>query len=251
MNVGTLPPDRSLYEAIELAVRDLVSHRHVDGRSYVNVPLFYPDGSHVTVRIDRVKGGIRVSDCGAGYRQIEAVGSERSFGRSAEAIAEAADLQRSNRSFYCDVASDDLARAIGEVSAASWTLVDRVYSQLSDADEAAIEDHLQQRLGAVFGAERVEQGSKLKGQSTNEWKVSAVVSLADGRAVFQAVPNHFQSVYRTSAAFHDLEALESPPKVVSVVHSKAEMGPKFAILAQAGRVLEEGATNEEFLRAVA
>ena len=251
MNVEALTSDPSLFEAIELAVRDLVSHRHVDGRSYVNVPLFFPDGSFVSVRIDRVKDGIRVSDCGAAYRQIEAVGSERSFSRSGDSIAQAVGLERSDRSFYCDVMPSDLTRAIGDVSAASWTLVDRIYSQLSDADEVAIADHLRKRLSVVFGADRVEEEAKVKGQSTNEWKVSAVVNLEDRRAIFQAVPNHAQSVYRTSAAFHDFEALEFPPKVISVVHSKAKMGPKFSILAQAGRVLEEDASDEEFRRAVA
>jgi hypothetical protein len=251
MSVETLPPDPSLYEAIEVAVRELVSHKHVDGRSYVNAPIFYPDGSFVTVRIDRVKNGIRVSDCGAGYRQIEAVGSELSFTRTADTIAESVGLERSRRSFYCDVAPSDLARAIGDVSAASWTLVDRVYGQLSDADEVAIEDHLRERLNIVFGAGRVDQEIKIKGQSTNEWKVSAIVNLEAGRAIFHAVSNHAQSVYRTSAAFHDLEALEYPPKLISVVRSKADLGPRLSLLAQAGRVLEEGASNEEFLRAVA
>ena len=69
-------------------------------------------------------------------------------------------------------------------------------------------------------------------------------------AVFQAVGDHANSVYRATAAFHDIASLPDAPTLVSVVRSKAEMGPKLSLLAQASRVIEEGQPDQVYERAV-
>src|SRR3546814_11423671 len=51
--------------------------------SYINMPLLYPDGSCVTLRIDRLSDRFRVSDNGFAYREIEDLGAERSFAGTA------------------------------------------------------------------------------------------------------------------------------------------------------------------------
>jgi hypothetical protein len=132
---------------------------------------------------------------------------------------------------------------------ASWQIADRIYSRAADEDESEIQEYLKDRLSSIFGAEKVDLDQKLIGPSMSEWELSAVVKMPDHLAVFHAVSNHGNSVFRTSAAFHDLALLEKPPTLTSVVRSKPALGPKFGILAQAGNVIEEEQADSVYLKA--
>jgi hypothetical protein len=237
--------------AAEAAVAELVTTQHSGGSSFVNLPLLYPDGSFVTVKLDRSHTGVRVSDNGFAYRELEAIGASRSFAKTAAHVAEALDLQVDRRSVYADVPREQLVRAICDVSLASWQIADRVYARVADADEAEIEDYLRDRLPKVFGPALKAIDQKIKGPSTTEWEVSAIVERGGKMTVFHAVANHANSVFKTSAAFHDLVLLEKPPNLVSVVRSKPALGSKFNILAQAGKVIEEEQPDEVYWRAAA
>lgn len=238
-------------EAAEAAVSALVTMRRSGGSSFLNLPLLYPDGSFVTVKLDRSPSGIRVSDNGFAYRELEAIGASRSFAKTAAHVAEALAVQVGRRSVHVDVPSEQLVRAICDVSLASWQIADRVYARVADADEAEIEDHLRDRLPKVFGPALKATDQKIRGPSTTEWEVSAIVERAGKTTVFHAVANHANSVFKTSAAFHDLGLLEKPPNLVSVVRSKLALGSKFNILAQAGRVIEEEQPDEVYWQAAA
>jgi hypothetical protein len=72
-----------------------------------------------------------------------------------------------------------------------------------------------------------------------------------GLAVFQAVGNHANSIYRASTAFHDLSELPNPPIRIAVVKDKAALGAKLNMLAQAGRVIEDEQPDDVYVRAVA
>jgi hypothetical protein len=89
------------------------------------------------------------------------------------------------------------------------------------------------------------------GSSTTEWKFSAILHVEGKMAIFQAVGDHANSIYRVSAAFHDLMQHPEPPTLISVVRNRAGLGAKFGILAQAGRVIEEDQSDAVFFRAAA
>jgi hypothetical protein len=238
-------------EVAEAAVSELVQLRHIGGSSFVNIPLIYPDGSFVTLKLDQAPGGVRVSDNGFAYRELEAIGATRSFSKTASVVAETFDVQIDRRSVFVDVPFDQILRAICDVGLASWQIADRIYTRAAEQDEAEIEDYMRDRLTKVFGQELKASEHKIKGPSTTEWEVSAIVEHAGKLTVFHAVANHPNSVFKTSAAFHDLELLETKPNLVSVVRSKVALGSKFNILAQAGRVIEEEDADAVYLKAAA
>ena len=139
MTATAVRENRSLAAVAEAAVRDLVRVSNWGNSSFVNLPLIYPDGSSVTVKLDIVQAGqrvdevgVRVSDHGFAYRLLEQIGAQRSFGRTAGGVAEREELTVDKRSIYVDVPFDAVERAICDVAAASWSVVDRVYSKLSD-----------------------------------------------------------------------------------------------------------------------
>lgn len=236
----------------ESVARGLVSVRRVGDSSFINLPLVYPSGSPVTVRLDRVAKGVRVSDNGFAFRELESFGAQRSFGKTAATIAEPEAVEVGRRTVYVDVPLEEVERAICDVAAVSWQVADRIVGRLADEEAADVEEYLRERLVTVFATalkKPVEQ--KIVGASSSEWDVSAVVQLPAGIAVFHAVSNHPNAVFKTSTAFHDLANLNNPPKLVSVVRDKAAMGSKLALLAQAGRVIEGEQPDDVYLRAVA
>ena len=83
------------------------------------------------------------------------------------------------------------------------------------------------------------------------WDVSAMVDLDDRVAVFQAVSNHPDSIFRASTAFRDIAELDRPPRLVAVVRDKEALGPKLDLLSREGRVIEANQPDDAFIRAVA
>ncbi|MCF8709049.1 hypothetical protein [Rhizorhapis sp. SPR117] len=241
--------DSALKAAAEEAAHDLVSVRHWGDASFVSLPLINPDGSSSTVRIKRAPGGFQVDDAGFTYRDLKRAGADRSFSRAASKAAERDDLQVDNKVISVRVTADELARAISDVGLAAWSVLDTVYERLN-AEEAEIAESLRERLLKIFAAS-VDEAKSIPGMSTNPWEVTGIVRQGEHVAVFQAVANHANSVYRASAAFHDLAALPVPPTLISVVRDRKALGAKLSLLAQAGRVIEYDQADDVFMRAAA
>jgi hypothetical protein len=237
--------------AVEEAVRDIVHVRHWGDTSFVSFPIYYPSGSPVTLRIMQSGAGFRVDDAGFAYREIEAVGFERSFASAADKARAAEGICRDRRLLFLDVSADCLGRALSDVAIASWNVADRVFGRISDQEERDIEDYLRERLTAIFGGAGIDEHQTIVGSSASPWEVSAVVHTKDEIVVFQAVSPHANSVYRTSTAFHDIAALPNPPRLVAVVKDRNVLGHKLAILSQAGRVIQSDEPDDVYLRAAA
>ena len=237
-------------DAVDDAVRDLVCVKRWGDTAYVTLPIIGPDGSSVTVRIVPAAGGFRVDDAGFAYHDLERVGAERSFGKVSTSIADVYGLDVTKRSLLATVTQEELSRAICDVGIASWTVTNKVYERISH-DETEIEEFLKPRLEKIFGANKIDSANKITGSSTREWEVSAIVHLDSRTAIFQAVGMHSNSVFRTSAAFHDLRVLPNAPTLISVVKDRAGMGTNLSILAQAGRVIQGDQPDEVYLRAAA
>jgi hypothetical protein len=236
--------------AVDCVARQLVGVQHWGESSFVSLPFVYPGGSSVTVKLELVEGGFRVSDNGFAYREIESLGMQRSFPNAARAAAEPESLEVDRRTIFVDVPEEELARAIADVAAASWQVATTIVARTTEDDEEDIVADLRERLSGVFG-KQVAAEHKIVGQSTSEWEVSAIVKTNSHRTVFHAVSNHPNSVFKASAAFHDLAALHTPPSLVAVVRDRKALGSRFGLLAQAGRVIEVAQPDDVYRRAVA
>ena len=237
--------------SVESTVRDLVRVEKVNGACFVNLPMLYPDGSFVTVRIDQTHKGLRVSDAGFAYREIEDFDGKRSFRRVANGIAESLGVEIGDRIIFTETVLDQLHRSICDVAEASWRVADQIWQKKSVEDDAELTEGLTLRLKKLFGDDRVsEENSTIVGASTTEWEVSAVVSLDDHKAIFQVIVDHANSINKASTAFRDLSQLEPRPRLVGVVKSKQELGSKLALLAPA-KIIEEAQPDEIFMRAAA
>ncbi len=238
-----------LIDITKAIVPTLVSFKAWGDASFINMPMAYPSGAFVTVRLTHRPGGVKVSDSGFAFREIESFGAGRSFAKTAQTAAEEFEVKVGKRSVYVDVQEHEVERAILDVSAASHAIASRIVNRVSSDVEATISDELHTRLDRLFPKTSYEE--RITGASSTEWEVSAVSKIDGGSAVFQIVTNYPISVYKASTAFHDIAALDNPPRLISVVRSKAEMGKSYSILHQAGRVIEVGQPDSAFERAVA
>jgi hypothetical protein len=252
MNKIVIGTPEETYRAAERVARDLVWVDHFQGRSTIGLPIIYPGGTCVGVEVVAREGGYRVSDGGQALREVDAVGATRSYVRVASRMADIEALQVKRGVIFVDVPVEHLDRAICDVAAVSQRVVSHIYDGLKDEEEDEIAARLHGRLERLFRQE-LPDSAKIIGQSQKEWDVSAVVRPGNGgnMAVFNLVSHHSQSVYKTSAAFHDLSLLRPAPSCVSVVADKDAMGNKLALLAQAGRVISVDDPDDRFLRAAA
>lgn len=241
----------SLKDAAERAAADLVSVSHWGDSSYVNLPMFMPSGSPVTVRVIGTGNAFKLDDGGFAYREAEAVGAERAFGRTAAKFAQSEGLTVGKRTIRTDASPNDLQRAICDVAAASYSTAHDISRRISEEGIDEIQDFLRERLETAFGGVRIESEQILKGASTHDWTVSNVIYLPKRIVVFQAVGNHAYSVYRASTAFHDLAELPVPPQCVAVVRDLQTLGANLNVLAQAGRVIQGDQTDDAYRRAAA
>lgn len=238
---------------IDSAVRQLVSVSHWSRAWFVSLPIFYPGGGAVTVKIEHDgRETFSVNDNGFAYREVESLGADRSFSKTANRVALEDGVRANRRLIFADATTVQLAVIISKVGVASWKVAHHICEKVAEHEESVIAQGLYDRLVAIFGAPRVKpEGISLIGLSTNKWDVSAFVALDDHGVVFDAVSKNRNSIYRTATKFHDLAALDNPPRLVAVVSNKEEMGVGLALLAQAGRVIEEDQSNDVFERAAA
>jgi len=148
-----------------------------------------------------------------------------------------------------DVPEHEVERAILDVSAASYAIATRIVERASSDAEVTISDELHERLDRLFP--QTTYDDKIVGASSTEWEVSAISKFDGETAVFQIVTNYPVSIYKASTAFHDIAKIPNPPRLISVVQSKKEMGKNYSILHQAGRVVEIGQSDDQFKRAAA
>src|ERR1044071_3632432 len=90
---------------IEAATRELVATEHDASGAFIRLPLLYPSGSTVVVRVDDGNGRYFVSDFGLGYSQSELYGAGSFFSRRARQIAERAGVGFDNQAFFITEAS--------------------------------------------------------------------------------------------------------------------------------------------------
>src|SRR3990167_9986088 len=107
--MASLPiPETAVVKAVEDAVAVLVRVSGWGQFAYVNLPIFMPSGAPATVRVRMAKDGFEIDDGGYAYRELEAVGAERSFPREAANAAKLEELNTDTRRIWVTVPQSEL-----------------------------------------------------------------------------------------------------------------------------------------------
>jgi hypothetical protein len=94
-------------KAIDDVAKQLVTAEHRNGMSFIKVPLVYPSGASVVVRISDAYPDFFVSDFGSGHEEAEMMGGSSIYVRHAPTVAKSAGISFDSHSFFVMKASRD------------------------------------------------------------------------------------------------------------------------------------------------
>lgn len=236
-------------ETIDEVARNLARTRHEDEVSYIKTPVMYPGGSMVVVRVSPMRDKFGVSDLGAGHHEADLMGAEHAFGRIAARVAEKAGALMERTAFALHgVSRPQLAAAVATIAACSQEAVQILASRLSERRVVEASERLYTRLARVFSTDRVTRDTEVMGASNTTWSVGTLVRLDRGRAVFETVNEHPNSVATAVAKFVDLSHLPDAPARVAVVGDKKTFGTRLALVASAAQVIDERVPDQMLQR---
>lgn len=244
--------DAEFKKAVEDAARELVSVKYRGQWAFVVVPALYPSGASAVVRIERYASGFTISDFSLAFHEAEQSGGANIFGRQARAAALRYGVAFDGQQLLLnEISIDQLPGAIKVVASASVETATTVDLRLAERKFVDSAERLYERLTELFKPDNVERDVEVIGASATSWHIAATVkALRQGTpaALFEPVTNHHSSVAHVSMKFRDIALLEQPPKRISIVHSKAELGTYLGVLAQTSSVIEDSASNDALLR---
>lgn len=247
LSVGE-PPRGS---AVERALDQLVRASRVSNGFLVSLPMYYPTGTGVGIRIEPEQGGFYVSDFAIGYREAEDFGAERSFRYHIKKLIEGGPVEFTHgKQIRMRATEAQLKGAIIKVASLSRDAALRAYENAADWDDEELAADLFQRLTDVFGPSHVIARALKTGASSVQWKFAAKVNVDGHEILFDAVSPHHNSVFSAVSKFNDVQRDDDALEAVAVVDSKAAMGKWLPLLSQAAVVIESSA-SEHALRELA
>jgi hypothetical protein len=230
----------SVVEAVNAAMRDLVSAAHRPEGSYVNLPISYPSGSEVVIRVSGGPERFFVTDFGMGFTEAELIGADKIYVRLAKQVGQAAGVGFDNHAFFSvEVDRDRLPGAM--VTVANCSSEAMTITALKSAEKAAV-DHAEfmiEKLERVFGADKVNRNAKIVGSSNHEWEFSAYILNGRKKSLFEFATKHAQSVASVAMKMDDVSRLDGAPNRIVMVRNKVEMGTFLGVLAHSSNIVEE------------
>lgn len=233
-------------EVVDCVARSLADARHERDGSYITLPVLYPSGSLVVVRIESHRGGRwLVSDVGLGFQEADLMGGGHVFTRAAVLAAARAGVHVGHKAFFVpEVRREQLVGAISTVAACSQEAVQMTAVKLAETRHADAGDRLYDRLARLFTPAKVARNAEILSASNTPWPVATLVTTDGRKAVYEPVSEHPNSVAAAVTKFVDLVQLAEPPARIAVVKSKEAMGTRLSLVASAAVVVEESVPDQ-------
>ena len=236
---------------VRKAVAALVSTSTWGSSYLISVPLVYPSGTNVGVKVTFSKGLYVVSDIAMGFREAESWEAQRSFGSHAGRIKDEVGVEyTSEHEFRLVVKEHQLSSAIRRVAYASHRAAVKAFHTLPEVGEQEIAVELFQRLRDTFGVENVAGELKMAGASNIEWPFAAQLLQGKRRILFDVVSPRWASVVAAKSKFSDVRHLGPNTLPVAVVEDIDAMGKWLPLISQEAEVIEVGITTEELRQLV-
>lgn len=237
---------QSVTDAVDAAMREVVSASHRPEGSYVRLPILYPSGSEVVVRVSGGPYIYFVTDFGMGYTEAELMGAERIYMRQAKEISQAAGVGFDDHAFFAvKVPRERLPGGIVTISNCSAEAM--VITAFKAAEKATMDasEFMIEKLEGIFGTDRVHRDETIVGASNHEWAFAASVMSGRKRIVFEYATKHPNSVASVAMKMDDVSRLDGAPRRIVMVRDKAEMGTYLGVLAHSANVVEDRISAEK------
>ena len=242
---GQVEQGKAFRQVVDGVARALAEVRHERDASFISVPVMFPSGSLLVIRIDHHHDDrFLVSDMGLGFQEADLSGAGRVFAHSAPAVAVRAGVHFDRQIFSIGVRREQLVGAVSVIAACSQEAVQLAAFRLDEKKKADAADFLYNRLVKVFTPAKVARDAEILGASTTPWHVTALVTTDGHKAVYEPVSDHANSVASALTKFIDLAQLDRSPARIAVVRSKEALGTRLSLIATAAKVVEEGVSDQ-------
>jgi hypothetical protein len=216
MNVGSQPV--VFADAVEEAVRKIVSFRAAPNGFSVSVPVSYPNGNFAALHVSENGGTVLVTDQGLGRLESEYFGADLYFDAQAQKAADAFGVAYDGYSLFAlKVPLSRIDGALAAVANASVRAAASAIQRASEIKARYTNEQIFDRLVEFFGARRVEKHTEIQG-AHDRWEVHNVVSLENRlQSVFEFVAGHQASIAAKFYMFSDLKKTDQKISLCSVV----------------------------------
>lgn len=231
--------------------RQLIRAEHDVGGCMMRLPLLYPSGSNVIVRVDGDKDRFFVSDAGFGYQEAEFMGASLIYTRHGRSIAENAGVRFDNQAFFVvEAEREQVPGAVVTIANCSHEAAALAAYKLAERRSVDETEALYDRLIHIFPRDRVTKHAEIVGSSMTKWPIATMVTIptASRLAIFEPVTKYHASVVNAAAKFHDIARLQDPPARIAVIRKKAEFGPWLGLLSQAADVIDAEVSDATFAK---
>lgn len=218
--------------------------------TFISTGVTYPNGTGVTVRVDRTHHNFVVSDDGYAAQIAETMGATNTLYRIAGGYAKQWGVAFEKGTFVIeDVSLDNLAVGISTVANTSARAMERVVAVLEQPKLRQSRVLFDKRLQDAFG-QKVKFDLEFKGATGRPWEFDAGVVEGD-RVVrlFELVSPSTQAVAIANMKISDTQSLDMPPHVTAALTDYDGTEPALrAILSHAGSTVIAASANVEMYR---
>ncbi|NEU13571.1 hypothetical protein G3T14_15735 [Methylobacterium sp. BTF04] len=236
------------------AARALVRVRLGPGAdARVMLPVLYPSGASVMLRVGGGPKEYMVTDDGSAAREADMAGATEFFHRAAREVAEQCGVRfDGNELFEIDAPADNLPGFMAIVADASRRAAQLVAERHAEKLDRKLKVGLADRLIDVFGQRAIEIRPQYSGASTHPWSFDAAARFGERIVLFAGVTPSAVSISSAYLKLDDVRRLAEAPKTVAVLtRPSAFRQDQRLILGRAAAILDAKATDEEFRRAAA
>lgn len=254
VTVADLKSPHPLAAVADEAARALVQVRPGPGAdARVMLPILYPSGSFVTLRIGGGPRDFVITDDGAAAREADMAGATEFFHRAARETAERSGVRfDGNELFEIEAPADNLPGFMAIVADASRRAAQLVAERHAERLDRRLKVGLADRLKHVFGEKHVDARPQVSGASSHAWPFDAAARV-DGRTIlFAAVTPSAVSVSSAYLKLDDVRRLTDAPRTVAVLTRPAAFREdQRLILGRAARIVDASASDDTFRRLAA
>lgn len=239
--------DINLSSRIATAVSRLMVPRVDGNQARLSVPVLYPSGAGAAVEITMNGGNCFVSDLAHGQSEAEMQGASSFYGDAARRSAKRFGVDYDGMSIFAIWASiDNIEAAIMSVANASvFAASSAIFKALEEKDRKRNQE-LFDKVTRIFGRREVSREEEVAGQH-EIWPAHNVVTLqSGGKAVFEFVSSHPNSISSKYTMFSDLSKSPNRYALNSVVKSLEKFGGKGLMLQDVSNVMVLGANDDEY-----
>ena len=229
-------------------VRALAYARGSDTDAVITLPIMFPSGRAVTIKLLGGPLKFTVTDDGATMREADLMGAADICRREARKVADETGVRFNDwELFEAECEMDRLAGMTAIVANAASTTLMRTADKFAERFAMRRREELSVRLGRIFGERAVAKNVEVPGASNKLWNFDARVALPSGRSgLFTVVTPSQTSIAFAYSKIDDLSRATPRPYLAAVLDGKLAADDKALLSRAANRLFLVDQPDDDF-----